>query len=67
VEWLWVLLLGAVIFGPIVWSLTRGRSGGAPSGDDVDAGSTVTDSVRRLEGDGRFGPGSGKGGPLLPR
>jgi len=66
VEWLWVVLLGAVIFGPIVWSLTRGRSGGAPSGDDVGAGSTVTDSVRRLEGDGRTGPGSGKGGPLLP-
>jgi len=66
VEWLWVVFLGLIIFGPIVWTLTKDRSGGAPSADDINAGSTVTDSVRRLEGDGRLGPGSGKGGPLLP-
>jgi len=68
VEWLWVVVLGAIIFGPIVWALTRDRSGGAPSGDDLSAGSTVTDSVRHIaSGDSTpRGSGSGKGGPLLP-
>ena len=66
-EWLWVVLLGAVIFGPIVWALTKDRAGGAPSGTDLDAGSTVTDSVRHIASGGRTPGGSGKGGPLLPR
>ena len=65
-EWLWVVALGAIILGPIVWALTKDRSGGAPSEDDVNAGSTVTDSVRHIASGGRTPGGSGKGGPLLP-
>jgi hypothetical protein len=66
VEWLWVVALGAIILGPIVWALTKDRSGGAPSQDDLSAGSTVTDSVRHIASGGRTPGGSGKGGPLLP-
>jgi hypothetical protein len=66
VEWLWVVALGAIILGPIVWALTKDRSGGAPSEDDLTAGSTVTDSVRHIASGGRTPGGSGKGGPLLP-
>ena len=65
-EWLWVVVLGAIIFGPIVWALARDRSGGAPSGDDRTAGSTVTDSVRHIASGDRTPGGSGKGGPLPP-
>ena len=65
-EWLWVVALGAIILGPIVWALTKDRSGGAPSEDDLTAGSTVTDSVRYIASGGRTPGGSGKGGPLLP-
>jgi len=66
-EWLWILAVAAILFGPLIFVVVRDRRGGAPRGDDLSAGSTVTDSLRRLEGDGRLGPGSGKGGPLLPR
>ena len=65
-EWLWVVALGAIILGPIVWALTKDRSGGAPSEDDLTAGSTVTDSVRHIASGDRTPGGSGKGGPLLP-
>jgi hypothetical protein len=66
VEWLWVVVLGAIIFGPIIWAVTRDRSGGAPAGDDLSAGSTVTDSVRHIASNERTPGGSGMGGPLLP-
>jgi hypothetical protein len=66
VEWLWVVAIALIIFGPIVWAVTKGRSGGAPSGDDVYAGSTVTDSVRHIASGKDSLGGSGKGGPLLP-
>jgi hypothetical protein len=66
VEWLWVVALGAIILGPIVWALTKDRSGGAPSQDDLTAGSTVTDSVRHIASGDRTPVASGKGGPLLP-
>lgn len=65
-EWLWVVAIGVIILGPIVWALTKDRSGGAPSGDDLTAGSTVTDSVRHIASGDRTPGGSGKGGPLLP-
>ncbi len=65
-EWLWSVALVAIIFGPVLWVFLRDRTGGAPSGDDVNAGSTVTDSVRHTAGDWRAPGGSGKGGPLLP-
>jgi hypothetical protein len=66
VEWLWVVALALIILGPIAWALTKDRAGGAPSGDDINAGSTVTDSVRHIASSGRTPGGSGKGGPLPP-
>jgi hypothetical protein len=69
VEWLWVVALALIIFGPIVWAATKDRSGGAPSEDDLSAGSTVTDSIRHIASGDQTprGSGSGRGGPLLPR
>ena len=65
-EWLWVVALALIILGPIVWAVTKDRSGGAPSDDDASAGSTVTETVRNIAS-GRHTPGgSGAGGPLLP-
>lgn len=66
-EWLWTLAIAAILFGPFIFVALRDRHGGAPRGDDLSASSTVTDSVRRIEGGDRLGPGSGKGGPLPPR
>jgi hypothetical protein len=69
VEWLWTVVVLVVLFGPVIFVFVRGRRGGAPSGDDRTAGSTVTDSVRHIaSGDQTLrGTGSGRGGPLLPR
>ena len=47
-EWLWVVGVIAVLFGPIAWVLIKDRTGGAPSTDDVNAGSTVADSIRQI-------------------
>ncbi len=63
-EWLWVLALVLIIFGPIVWAVTRDRDGGAPKDSDATAGSAVTDGVRHTASGGRTPGGSGKGGPL---
>jgi hypothetical protein len=64
VEWLWVVLIALIIFGPIVFAVTRNRSRQAPSGDDVNAASTVADTVRYTASHGRAPDGSG--GPLPP-
>jgi hypothetical protein len=66
VEWLWTGVVLLVLFGPVLFVFIRGRGGGAPSGDDLTAGSTVTDSVRHIASGGRTPGGSGMGGPLPP-
>lgn len=65
-EWLWVILIALIIFGPIVFAVTRERSRRAPSGDDVNAASTVADTVRYTASHGRAPDGSGGSGPLPP-
>lgn len=65
-EWLWVLALLAILFGPVIWAVTKDRSGGAPSADDSNAGSAVTDSVRQIASSERAPGGSGRAGPLPP-
>jgi hypothetical protein len=34
-EWLWVLILAVILFGPIVWTLIRGRRYSAPGREDA--------------------------------
>jgi hypothetical protein len=46
--------------------VTRERSRRAPSGDDVNAASTVTDTVRYTASHGRGPDGSGGSGLLPP-
>ena len=36
-EWLFVLVVALIIFGPVIWALTAGRRGGAPAGEDAGA------------------------------
>ena len=38
-EWLWVVALLAIVFGPVVWGLLSGRKGHGPEHED---GTNVT-------------------------
>lgn len=37
-EWLWVLVLALILFGPIVWVFIRGRRYAAPKREDALGG-----------------------------
>ena len=47
-EWLFVLLVALIIFGPVIWALTAGRRGGAPAGEDAGGASAYGWLIRRL-------------------
>ncbi|OGO72042.1 MAG: hypothetical protein A3G84_00130 [Chloroflexi bacterium RIFCSPLOWO2_12_FULL_71_12] len=38
-EWLWVLILAVILFGPIVWVFIRGRRYAAPPREDAHGAS----------------------------
>ena len=60
-EWLWTLVLVAILFGPVIFVFVRGRLGGAPSREDALGQSGVTGVIRNIETGGRH-----PGGPLPP-
>ena len=64
-EWLWVLVLVAILLGPIAWIAVRGRRYGGPTREDEGNLSTVTGFVRGSETGGRT-PGA-LSGPPEPR
>lgn len=45
-EWLWVLILAVILFGPVVFVLVRGRRWAAPQSED-SLGSTGYGAVIR--------------------
>ena len=47
-EWLFVLVVALIIFGPVIWALTAGRRGGAPAGEDAGGASAYGWLIRRL-------------------
>lgn len=57
----WVIALLAILVGPIVWTLFRNRSGGAPRYEDEPNATGVTGVVRNIESGGRL-----PGGPMTP-
>jgi hypothetical protein len=61
VEWLWVIALLGILFGPLLFVFVRGRRGGAPSREDALGSSGVTGVIRNIETGGRS-----PGGPLPP-
>ncbi len=54
----WVVVLLAIIVGPIVWVFLNDRSGGAPRNEDEPNATGVTGVVRNVE-TGRTGAGTG--------
>ena len=59
-EWLWTLVVLAILFGPVIFVFARGRGGGGPSREDVPNATYATDQIRDMETGGR-------GGQLGPR
>jgi hypothetical protein len=55
VEWVWTLIVLAILFGPMVFVFVRGRRGGAPSREDALGSSGVADVIRNVETGGRMG------------
>ena len=54
-EWLWTLVVLAILLGPMVWMFVRGRRGGAPSREDAPNATGVTGEIRDMENGGRGG------------
>jgi hypothetical protein len=54
-EWFFVLVGVAILFGPIVWALTVGRRGGAPEHDDAQGATAYGSFIRRVLSGGRRG------------
>ena len=49
----WVIVLLAILVGPIVWTLLRNQSGGAPRHEDEPNATGVTGVSRNIEIGGR--------------
>ena len=54
-EWFFVLVGVAIIFGPIVWALTLGRKSGAPENEDATGLTAYGSFIRRVLTGGRKG------------
>jgi hypothetical protein len=54
-EWLAIIIVLAILFGPIVWGLTVGRKGGAPENDDAEGATAYGSFIRRILTGGRRG------------
>ena len=62
-EWLFVLILGLILVGPIVWVVIKGRRSGAPAHEDAEGSTAYGDFIRNVEGGpGQTGPTTGPGG-----
>ena len=60
-EWVWTLIVLAILFGPMIFVFVRGRRGGAPSREDEPNMTGVTGEIRNIASSGR-----GPGGHLPP-
>ncbi len=47
-EWLFVLVLFAILFGPILWALTVGRRPRAPADEDAEGATAWGSFIRRV-------------------
>ncbi|HEX9495864.1 MAG TPA: hypothetical protein VGA38_08900 [Candidatus Limnocylindria bacterium] len=47
-EWLWVVALLAIVFGPVVWGLLSGRKGHGPDHDDATEASGWGPIIRQI-------------------
>ena len=58
-EWLWSLVLIAILFGPIVWVFVKGRKGGGPVDEDAPNMTGWSAIIKDIIGRGPHGGGSG--------
>ena len=49
-EWLFVLVLVMILFGPVVWAVTKGRRSGAPDHKDAKGSTAYGEFIRNNEG-----------------
>ncbi len=61
-EWLWSVVLIAILFGPIVWVVVKDRKGGAPAGEDAPNMTGWGAIIKEIIGRGPHG-GGGSGSP----
>jgi hypothetical protein len=43
-EWIFVLVVVLILFGPIVWAVTKGRRSGVPDDEDAQGARLYTES-----------------------
>jgi hypothetical protein len=48
-EWFLVLIGVVILFGPIVWALTKGRNSGKPDHEDAHGSTAYEEFVRNVE------------------
>lgn len=61
-EWIFVLVVVLILFGPIVWALTKGRRSGVPEDEDPQGATGYGELIRNVEvPPGQSGPSSGQG------
>ena len=61
-DWIFVLVVVLILFGPIVWAVTKGRRSGVPDDEDAQGATAYGAFVRNVESPpGQSGPSSGKG------
>jgi heme/copper-type cytochrome/quinol oxidase subunit 2 len=46
VEWFFVLIVVLIVFGPIVWAVTKGRRSRVPDHDDADGFTASEEFIR---------------------
>jgi hypothetical protein len=61
-EWIFVLVVVLILFGPIVWAVTKGRRSGVPDDEDAQGATAYGELMRNVEAPpGQSGPFSGQG------
>lgn len=48
-EWVWVVILFAVVLGPVAYALTFGRRHGAPSAEDETGATAIGELIRQRD------------------
>jgi len=61
-EWFFVLVVVLIVFGPIVWAVTKGRRSRVPDHEDAKGSTAYGEFIRNVEAPpGQSGPSSGQG------
>jgi hypothetical protein len=61
-EWLAVLVVVLILFGPIAWAVTKGRRSRVSDREDAQGSTAYGEFIRNVESPpGQSGPGTGQG------